>query len=126
VNEAVIEPPDGVVRLLWTAVKNLTPAEWYMVELADTNLLDTLPHRAFTRDTSLIVPADWRPDVPETHQLCWRVSIVNVTGYRSDGLPIYTFGGNSSHPACFDWLGAPPTATPTPTFTPSPTPTPGS
>lgn len=124
VNETVIELPDGVVRLQWTAVKNLTDAEWYMVEMADTNLLDSLPHRAFTRDTSLIVPADWRPDVPETHQLCWRVSIVNVTGYRSDGLPIYTFGGNSSNPACFNWLGAFPTATPTPTFTPSPTPTP--
>lgn len=126
VNQTVIEPPDGVVRLQWTAVKNLTDSEWYMVELANTNLLDTLPHRAFTRDTSLIVPSDWRPPVAETHQLCWRVSIVNVTGYRSDGLPIYTFGGESSNPACFNWLGAPPTPTPTPTFTPSPTPLPGS
>ncbi len=122
VNEAAIEPPDGVLTLQWVAVKNLTEHEWYMVELADTNELDRLPQRGFTRDTSFKVPSAWRPNVPEDHRLCWRVSIVNVTGSRADGLPIYTFGGESSDPACFNWLGAFPTPTPTPTFTPSPTP----
>jgi hypothetical protein len=59
-----------------------------MVELTDTALLDVLPYRGFTRDSSHIISSDWRPYVPETHQLCWRVSIVQVTGFRADGLPI--------------------------------------
>ena len=52
----------------------------------------------------------------------WRVSIVNVTDWRSDGLPIYAFGGDVSHDAFFTWLGAIPTATPTPTPTATATP----
>lgn len=124
VDETVIEPPDGVFTLQWVSVKDLTDSEWYMVELADENELDSLPQRGFTRDSSFKLPPEWRPDIPEEHRLCWRVSVVMVTGYRSDGLPIYTFGGERSEPACFYWLGAYPTATPTPTFTPSPTPIP--
>lgn len=124
VADTAVNPPDGVLTLQWVAVKELAEAEWYMVELADTDLLDDLPRRGFTRDTAFRVPSDWRPDAPEDHRLCWRVSIINVTGTRTDGLPIYTFGGDSSDPSCFSWLGAPPTATPTPTFTPSPTPRP--
>jgi hypothetical protein len=105
-------------------VKDLGESEWYMVELLDTNVVDDLPQRGFTRDNALRVPSAWRPIEPELHQLCWRVSIVNVTGTRADDVPIYTFGGESSEPACFSWLGAPPTATPTSTFTPTPTLTP--
>ena len=121
VNDTVIYPPESVLNLQWVAVKNLTESEWYMVELMDMNTRDDLPQRGFTRDNSLRVPSGWRPVEPELHELCWRVSIVNVTGTRADGLPIYTFGGEESEPACFSWLGAPPTATPTPTFTPTPT-----
>lgn len=128
IQETAVDPPDAVLTLQWVAVKELTETEWYMVELADIDLLESLPQRGFTRDTSFKVPPDWRPDVAENHRLCWRVSIVNVTGMRSDGLPLYTFGGNMSESACFSWLGAPPTptptATPTATFTPLPSPTP--
>jgi hypothetical protein len=52
----------------------------------------------------------------------WLVSIVHVTGRRSDGGLIYTFGGNSSRPSFFLWQGAVPTATPNPTATPTPEP----
>lgn len=124
IQETAVDPPDGVLTLQWVAVKALAETEWYMVEMADIDLLDSLPQRGFTRDTSFKVPADWRPTMPETHRLCWRVSIINVTGMRSDGLPLYTFGGDTSQPACFSWLGAYPTATPTPTPTATPTPLP--
>ncbi|MCP4359014.1 MAG: LysM peptidoglycan-binding domain-containing protein [Chloroflexi bacterium] len=124
VAEAEIDPPDGILTLQWTAVKNLTASEKYMVELTDESELDNLSQRGFTRDSSFKVPSNWRPVVPEDHRLCWRVSIVNVTGTRVDGLPIYTFGGRSSAPDCFTWLGAFPTPTPTATFMPSATPLP--
>jgi len=122
VDKAVIDPPDGIVTLQWTAVQDLAESEWYMVELVDANDLDALPYRGFTRDNAFQLPHDWRPDIPETRLMRWRVSLVNVTGWREDGLPIYTFGGEMSEPAFFTWLGAIPTATPTPTSTPTATP----
>ena len=120
VNGAEIDPPDSLLRLQWVAVKDLEDDEWYMVELGDLDQLDSLPYRAFTRDSSFRLPDEWRPDVPETHEMRWRVSIVNVTGKRSDGGVIYEYGGRSSEDSSFFWLGALPT--PTPTLTPSPTP----
>lgn len=118
-NEATIDPPDGVVTFQWAAVKDLTETEWYMVELSNADDLDGQAWRGFTRDNSFQAPSHWRPDAPETRRMRWRVSIVNVTGERSDGLPIYTYGGESSQDAYFYWLGAVPTATPTQTVTPT-------
>ncbi len=124
VNGTTIAEPDGVVTLQWVAVQDLAESEYYMIELTDIADLDAPPLRGFTRDTAYQLPSAWRPDVPETRQMRWRVSIVNVTGWRSDGLPIYTFGGEMSADALFNWLGAVPTATPTMTPTPTVTPTP--
>lgn len=118
-NHTDLEPPDGVLRLQWTAVKNLADNEWYMVELTDLNVLDGLPYRGFTRDTSFQLPSSWRPPMAETHQFRWRVSIVQVQAFRDDGLPIYTYGGRSSSDSFFNWLGAIPTPTPSPTPTPT-------
>ena len=120
----VVDSLDALITLQWTAVKSLGESEIYMVELTNINDLDGLPNRGFTRDTAFRVPSDWRPTTPERHEMRWRVSIVQVTGTRSDGLPIYTFGGSSSADAFFTWQGAVPTATPTPTLTPTLTPTP--
>ncbi len=122
IRNAVIDPPDGLVTLQWTAVKNLEESEWYMVELTDLDELDSLPRRGFTRDTSLQLPSSWRPAIAESHQLRWRVSIVRVIRYRSDGLPIYNYGGESSEESLFTWFGAVPTPTPRPTETPTPQP----
>lgn len=116
-----VSPPDGVLRLQWAAVKDLAEDEWYMAEVVDLDNPDQPPYRAFTRDTAVQVPASWRPDVAETHLFRWRVSIVQVTGERSDGRFLYTYGGESSDPHTFTWLGAVPT--PTPTATPTATPT---
>lgn len=120
----VVESLDTTILLQWTAVKPLGESEMYMVELTNINDLDALPYRGFTRDTAFRVPTEWRPTTPDPYQMRWRVSIVQVTGTRSDGLPIYTFGGSSSVDAFFTWQGAIPTATPTPTQTPTATPTP--
>lgn len=122
--EAVIIPPDGPVTLQWVAVKDLAPNEWYMVELTDLDRVDSPPYRGFTRDTAFQVPAGWRPPVDAPHHLRWRVSIVQVTDWRADGLPIYTFGGQSSQDGFFTWQGAAPTPTPTSTPTPLPSPSP--
>lgn len=122
VNGAEIDPPDDLLRLQWVAVKDLEDDEWYMVEFGDLDQLDSLPYRGFTQDSSFKLPEEWRPDVPETHEMRWRVNIVKVTGKRSDGGFIYEYGGRSSEDSTFFWLGAEPT--PTPTLTPTPTPTP--
>ncbi len=126
IQEAVITPPEGPVTLQWVAVKDLAPDEWYMVELTDLDALDSAPFRGFTRDNAFLVPSSWRPPIAEPHQLRWRVSIVQVSDWRADGLPIYTFGGQSSQDGFFTWEGAIPTPTPTstPTATPIPTATP--
>ncbi len=126
VNETVIEPADKTLTLQWAAVKDLAEDEWYMVEMMDDSVLDSLPYRGFTRDTAFKVPADWRPSLftPETHNFRWRVSIVQVTGQRADGVFIYTYGGRESQDAYFSWLSATPTPTPTPTPLPTATPTP--
>jgi LysM repeat protein len=115
-----VDPPDVLMRLQWVAVKDLEADEWYMIELGDLDSPDSLPYRAFTRDSSFRLPDEWRPNVPETHEMEWRVSIVKVTGERSDGGVIYEYGGRSSEEGTFFWLGAVPTATPT--LIPSPTP----
>jgi LysM repeat protein len=122
VEGAVIAAPEEPVLLQWTGVKDLGDDEWYMIEVADLQMLDVPPYRGFTRDNAYHLPNDWRPAVPEAHTFQWRVSIVRVTGQRADGWPIYAYGGRFSQPATFSWLGAVPTATPTPTPTPSPTP----
>jgi LysM repeat protein len=112
---AVVEGGDAPVVLQWAAVKDLGQDEWYMVEMRDADDRDSLPRRGFTRDQSFRVPADWRPAVDEMRRMSWKVSIVQVTGRRSDGGFIYTFGGLSSVPAHFLWQGAVPTSTPRPT-----------
>jgi len=124
VDEATVEPADGVVTLLWVAVKDLADDEWYMVEATDMDVQDALPYRAFTRDTSFRVPDSWRPIVPSEHRFRWRVSIVKKTGERSDGRFTYDYGGQSSSDAVFYWLGAEPTPTPVPTAAPTVTPLP--
>jgi LysM repeat protein len=128
IQDAVVEPPEGPLVLQWAAVKDLAPNEWYMVELTNLSLPDSHPWRGFTRQTAFRVPSSWRPTVVETHLFRWRVSIIQVTGERDDGSFIYTFGGNSSTPDFFSWLGHIPTPTPTATSslpTPYPTPTEG-
>jgi LysM repeat protein len=116
--ETTVEQPDGPLVLQWAAVKDLEESEWYMIEVTDLTDVEGHPMRGFTRATAFRVPADWRPDVAETHTMRWRVSIVQVTGRRADGSFVYSFGGNSSEDALFYWLGAVPTATPTLTPTP--------
>lgn len=120
----VVDTLEATILLQWTAVKPLTESETYMVELTNMDDLDGLPRRGFTRDTAFRVPSEWRPITSDLFQMRWRVSIVQVTDTRSDGLPIYTFGGSSSADAFFSWQGAVPTATPTPTQTPTAIPTP--
>jgi LysM repeat protein len=120
--DSVVEPPDGVLTLQWAAVKDLAADEWYMVEVTDMTEVNAAPWRGFTRDNAFRVPSTWRPPVPEMHQMRWRVSIVKVTDFRADGLPLYSYGGRSSADRYFMWEGAVPT--PTPTATPLPTITP--
>jgi LysM repeat protein len=115
---------DGTPLLLqWTAVKDLAADEWYMVEMRDLDEDDAFPRRGFTRDTSFRVPASWRPQVAEERPMRWQVSIVQVNGRRSDGAFTYTYGGESSPPSHFTWLGA--VSTPQPTLTPTATSTVG-
>jgi LysM repeat protein len=123
-DQAVVEPADSPVLLQWVAVKDLEPAEWYMIELLDADEFGARPRRGFTRQTSFQVPPTWRPTVPETRLMRWRVTIVLVTGSRQDGGFIYTFGGRASEEGAFFWEGAIPTPTPQPTATPQPSSTP--
>ncbi len=117
-----VDGPEEPIVLQWAAVKDLNADEWYMIEMRDTDDRDSLPRRGFTRDQSFRVPAGWRPAVDEMRRMQWQVSIVQVTGRRSDGGFVYTFGGNSSAPSFFTWQGAIPTQTPAPTPTPAATP----
>jgi hypothetical protein len=108
---ALLFPIDGAataeepIVLQWTAVKDLGADEWYMVEMRDADDRDALPRRGFTRDPFFRVPPDWRPDFDQASRMEWTVSIVRVTGRRSDGGFVYTFGGRSSVPAWFVWEG---------------------
>ena len=114
ISDAVVDPPEGPLVMLWVAVKDLEPDESYMVEMTDLSAVDSHAWRGFTRQTSFRVPNVWRPSLDELHTFRWRVSIVRITGERGDGSLIYTFGGNSSDEDTFTWLGAIPTVTPTP------------
>jgi LysM repeat protein len=121
IQDAEVTLDDEPLFLQWVAVKDLADDEWYMVELTDLSAVESHPIRGFTRQTSFQVPGSWRPTVPETHLLRWRVTIVRVIGERQDGSFIYTFAANSSDDAYFTWLGAIPTATPIPSPTATPT-----
>jgi LysM repeat protein len=107
VRQALMTPSNEPVVLQWVAVKNLAPDEWYMVELTNLTLVDSHPFRAFTRQSSFVVPGAWGPPLTgvasgeSTYR--WRVSIVRVTGQRSDGSFTYTYGGNPSQDALFTW-----------------------
>jgi LysM repeat protein len=105
VRRAVITPSEEPVALQWTAVKDLAADEWYMVEVTNLTLVDSHPFRGFTRQSSFVVPTAWHAPVAEEHTFRWRVSIVRVTGQRSDGSFTYTYGGNPSHDGFFTWLG---------------------
>ena len=97
---------DGPIVLQWVAVKDLAEDEWYMVEVRDADDRDALPHRGFTRDQSLRLPDEWQPGGEGPQPMAWRVSIVAVTGRRSDGGFIYTFRGTTGAPSHFLWEGA--------------------
>ena len=96
---------DGPIVVQWVAVKDLGEDEWYMVEMRDVDDRDSLPHRGFTRDQSLRLPDEWRPSGAGQRHMQWRVSIVAVTGRRSDGGFIYTFRGTAGAPSHFFWEG---------------------
>ena len=96
---------DGPIVVQWVAVKDLGEDEWYMVEVRDVDDRDSLPHRGFTRDQSLRLPDEWRPSSAGQRHMQWRVSIVAVTGRRSDGGFIYTFRGTAGAPSYFLWKG---------------------
>jgi LysM repeat protein len=121
VEGALIDDTAGALLLQWTAVKDLAENEWYMVEMLDTSVDDAFPNRGFTRDSSFRVPSDWRPEAAELRPMRWQVSIVQVNGQRSDGAFTYTYGGESSRPRLFNWLGAVPTPMVAPTLQASPT-----
>jgi len=121
---AVVEEVDEMITLQWVAVKDLDESEWYMIELTDLDDLDALPWRGFTRDNAFRLPSTWRPEIEELRNMRWRISIVQITGQRSDGELIYEYGGRSSEDAFFSWQGAIPTTTPTLTPTPTETPLP--
>ena len=93
----------GPIVVQWAAVKDLGQDEWYMVEVRDADDRDALPHRGFTRDQSLRLPDEWRPGDGEQRRMQWQVSIVAVTGRRSDGGFIYTFRGTAGTPSYFLW-----------------------
>ena len=93
----------GPIVVQWAAVKDLGEDEWYMVEVRDADDRDALPHRGFTRDQSLRLPDEWRPGDGEQRRMQWQVSIVAVTGRRSDGGFIYTFRGTAGMPSYFLW-----------------------
>jgi LysM repeat protein len=109
VRQALITPATAPVVLQWVAVKDLAPDEWYMVELTNLTWVDSHPFRAFTRQSSFAVPHTWGPlasgPASSESSYRWRVSIVRVTGQRSDGSFIYTYGGNPSQDAFFTWRG---------------------
>jgi LysM repeat protein len=96
----------GPIVVQWAAVKDLGADEWYMVEVRDLDDRDSLPHRGFTRDQSLRLPDEWRPSGEGQRHMQWRVSIVAVTGRRSDGGFIYTFRGATGAPSHFLWEGS--------------------
>ena len=93
------------LTLQWVTVKDLLESEYYMVELSDRRAFDAIIWRGFTRDSAFQVPAHWRPTTPELREMVWRVRIINVTDWRVDGLPIYTFGGESSPAGYFLLVG---------------------
>ncbi len=111
---ALLYPADGTtfaadagpIVVQWAAVKDLAEDEWYMVEVRDMDDRDSLPYRGFTRDQSLRLPDEWRPSGTGQRHMQWQVSIVAVTGRRSDGGFIYTFRGTAGAPSTFLWEGA--------------------
>ncbi|MDJ0755606.1 MAG: LysM peptidoglycan-binding domain-containing protein [Ardenticatenaceae bacterium] len=94
---------NGIIGLQWLAVKPLTEQEWYMIEVLDLTDPTQPPRRGFTRANSFQMPADWGPTDGREHRYSWRVSIIQVTGQRSDGGFIYTFGGAASPEREFIW-----------------------
>lgn len=104
VANAVIDASDSIVSLQWVAVKDLESDEWYMIELTNLSEIDSHPRRSFTRQNSFQLPTDWKPTESADHEIRWRVSIVRITDQREDGSFIYTFGGESSDDAYFEWI----------------------
>ncbi len=105
---AQLTPPTQGVLLQWLAERNLATNEQYMVEITDISAAESRPHRIFTRQTSFLVPPTWGPATGEPQPTFrWRVSVVSVTGQRSDGVFNYAYNSPSSE-AAFAWLpGAP-------------------
>lgn len=103
IDETAITDADDTIALQWVTVMDLTPDEWYMVEIVDLTDVDSHPRRAFTRHTSFQIPGEWRPLDNTLHRFQWRVTIVSVSGRRQDGGFIYTPVGASSISEHFIW-----------------------
>ncbi len=98
------------ILLQWLAERDLAADEQYMVEVTDMSAVESRPQRAFTRQTSVIIPPAWAAAPDEVHTFRWRVALVRITGARPDGVVTYAYGGPASE-STFNWGGAP---TPTP------------
>ncbi len=87
------------ITLQWVAFKNLSPDEYYMVEVTDLKAVDRFPNRDFTRQTSFQMPADWLTDNAAYR---WRVYVVSITGKRADDGLNYRYNSLESGEAFFN------------------------
>ena len=75
------------ILLRWLAERDLTENEWYMVEVTNLTDFNQRPHRAFTRQTSLKLPAEWIG--AESADYRWRLTFVTLT--PSDKADVWTY-----------------------------------
>ncbi len=84
------------ITLQWLAQRELEANEWYMIELTSLTDSSARPQRAFTKNTSFQLSAEWQPATSSVSTYRWRVSYVQATGERADGAFVYRFGGPSN------------------------------
>lgn len=85
-NEATLQGP---VQLVWAAIHQLRPEEYFVVTITDEQTGASLFKE--TRSTNYILPDEWQPAAGQTRQIVWTVAVAVRT---EDGLFIPVSGSS--------------------------------
>ena len=102
------EPFDSsadTISLQWASVGTLRGNEYYQVMIVDITGGQNRRITDEVKDTSFIVPTNFRPSDGRTHIFSWFVVPVAQIGVDAEGLPVYVAGGPNSDTRYFSWSG---------------------
>jgi hypothetical protein len=102
------------ITLQWTSVVRLEENQFYQVTIIDLTDEEVEPLIVEVKDSTYILPTEYRPTSIQPHAFEWFVSTVTQVGQQEDGTRIFINAGPASEQRVFIWSGSTSQATPAP------------